>query len=96
MTRATFVCYPLGRPMNIIYINADSIRSARDQSHPLAGQGWHASQFYGAVLAPDGQVSLDGACGLESMRTIAEALGLTVEQSSTRSGLLLTIRRKGA
>ncbi len=30
MTRASFICYPFGRPSEAIYINADSLRSARD------------------------------------------------------------------
>lgn len=45
---------------------------AAAKSHP---------EFYGAVLnTANGQVSLDGACGIESMIRLAEAIGLEVEE----------------
>ena len=42
--------------------------------------------FYGATRRPDGSVRLDGACGLESMRAIATAAGLTVRPTHDRKG----------
>jgi len=44
------------------------------------------SQYYGATKRDDGSVHLDGACGLESIRDIAKALGLTVKATTDRKG----------
>lgn len=40
----------------------------------------------GLVIRPDGTVSLDGACGIESMLRIAEAIDLDVQQEYIRKG----------
>jgi len=37
-----------------------------------------SSGLYGIVWRPDGSASLDGACGFESMRSLAEHIGLEV------------------
>jgi hypothetical protein len=42
--------------------------------------------FYGLTIRPDGSVSLDGACGLDSMKRIARALGLSVEHEGNKKG----------
>ena len=49
------------------------------------------SGFYGMTYRADkNQVSLDGACGIESMLRIAEAIGLEVERDYIAKG-----RRRG-
>lgn len=40
-------------------------------------------------------VSLDGACGIESMIRVADAIGLTVHLSETKAGTLIIIQKKG-
>lgn len=42
--------------------------------------------LYGLNVKPDGIVSLDGACGIESMRSIVEACGFDVEWAGDRKG----------
>lgn len=42
--------------------------------------------FYGLTIRSDGSVHLDGACGLDSMKRIARALGLSVEYEFNRKG----------
>lgn len=42
--------------------------------------------FYGLTIRPDGSVCLDGACGFDSMRRIARALGLHIEYELNRKG----------
>lgn len=41
------------------------------------------------------KVSLEGMTGIESMREVAEALGLSVQIHETRSSTLLIIQKKG-
>ena len=42
--------------------------------------------FYGLTIRPDGSVCLDGACGFDSMRRIARALGLSLETETNKKG----------
>lgn len=52
-------------------------------------RAWAASTDsldYGATVRADGSVRLDGACGLESMRQIADALDLKVTRTHDRKG----------
>lgn len=42
--------------------------------------------FYGLTIRPDGSVCLDGACGLDSMKRIARALGLSLQGEYNRKG----------
>ena len=42
--------------------------------------------YYGLTIREDGSVSLDGACGFDSMRRIANALGLEIEYERNRRG----------
>lgn len=39
-------------------------------------------------------VSLDGACGVESMIKVADAIGLKVHQSESKAGTLLVIEKR--
>ena len=50
--------------------------------------GWIQFKYlYGMTYRPNtGKVSLDGACGIESMRRIAEALGLELQWEGNRKG----------
>ncbi len=41
---------------------------------------------YGATVRADGSVRLDGGCGLEQMRQVADALGLEVARTHDRKG----------
>jgi hypothetical protein len=45
--------------------------------------------FYGLTIRPDGSVCLDGACGLDSMKRIARALGLSLEGEYNKKGQTL-------
>ena len=44
--------------------------------------------LYGLNVTPNGSVQLAGACGLSSIITIAEVLGLTVEKMHNKKGHL--------
>jgi hypothetical protein len=68
---------------------------ACDTHRPLAGGGSHAARgFHGAYVCADGTVILDGACGLDAMCAIADAIGLSVERDSTRTSTLLVITQR--
>lgn len=59
-----------------------------------AREGWEDPQatrkqvkgFYGAFAYPDGKIILDGGCGLESMRRIAEVIGVQLERTYKPTG----------
>lgn len=42
--------------------------------------------LYGVTLSPKGIAHCDGGCGIESMRRIAEAIGLEVQSTYNRKG----------
>lgn len=42
--------------------------------------------LYGMRYRPDGTVTLDGACGINSMERIAKAIGLSVRHLTTKRG----------
>ena len=73
---------------------AAELMSIPDASSPYGTTGWvQFKNLYGMVYrpaSPDGKspakVSLDGACGIESMRRIAESIGLEVEWEGNRKG----------
>jgi hypothetical protein len=44
------------------------------------------AKYYGARKRDDGSISLDGACGLESMLDIAKVIGLSTTRTSNRKG----------
>ena len=48
--------------------------------------GWSSRRHYGAIPGKDDSVHLDGACGIESMRSIAEAIGITLQATYSRKG----------
>lgn len=48
--------------------------------------GYVPGDLYGMRQCADGTVSLDGACGIQSMIRIAEALGLFVLRTSNKKG----------
>ena len=45
-----------------------------------------SKELYGLTIRLDNTVSLDGACGIDCMRTIAKALGLDVQWQGNRKG----------
>ena len=49
-------------------------------------QAVHASNFYGARILTNGRVYVDGACGIESVRNIAEACGIELQRLGNRRG----------
>lgn len=44
------------------------------------------SDLYGLTVNPDGRVTLDGGCGINSMQAIARALGLEVQWEGNKKG----------
>ena len=46
----------------------------------------YSKSFYGMFIRPDGSVYLDGACGIDCMIRIAEAIGLEVQWEGNRKG----------
>lgn len=46
----------------------------------------NVKNFYGARIRDDGSVSLDGACGIDCMIRIAEAIGIEVEREYKSKG----------
>lgn len=59
---------------------------------PMVECGYHIKghlkneTLYGLNVTPKGNVTLDGACGLSSMITVCDALGLDVERTCNRKG----------
>ena len=43
-------------------------------------------QFYGLTLNPNGEVTLDGGCGINSMENIIKACGFDIEYAVNRRG----------
>ena len=43
-------------------------------------------KLYGLTIKPNGTVTLDGACGIDSMIRIAEAIGLEVQREYKKTG----------
>jgi hypothetical protein len=46
----------------------------------------YKNTFYGLFVRADGSVYLDGACGLDCMKRVAEAIGLEVQWEGNRKG----------
>lgn len=57
----------------------------KECGYAVAGY-YKLKDFYGMVWTPSKKVSLDGACGFESMRRIAEAIGLELQWEGNRRG----------
>lgn len=54
---------------------------------PYGMTGWkQCPKYYGLTVRENGAVSLDGACGVESIRRIVEACGFEVQWSGDRKG----------
>lgn len=59
---------------------------------PMIEAGYHVKGYlkneklYGLNATPKGNVTLDGACGLSSMITVCDALGLDVGRTWNRKG----------
>ena len=59
---------------------------------PMVDAGYQVTGYlkneklYGLSVTPKGVVTLDGACGLSSMITVCDALGLDVERTGNRKG----------
>lgn len=75
-----------GNALAAIYQDAYSF-----YTNGIRTDGTSPNRHYGMVvyMRPDGgvkHVSLDGACGLESMRAIAKAIGLSVKSTVNRKG----------
>jgi hypothetical protein len=49
-------------------------------------EGWSSRRHYGAIPGKDGYVHLDGGCGLESMRSIAGAIGVDLKWVGNHHG----------
>lgn len=56
------------------------------ESKPYAGTTKAFPKFYGMFQHEDGHVSLDGGCGLECIRKIAGAIGVSWTQAMNRRG----------
>lgn len=65
-------------------------QAMEDAGYVTKGYKRLVNDHRGVVIKPDGAVSLDGACGIESMLRIAEAIGLDVEREYITKG-----RRRG-
>lgn len=60
---------------------------AKYPAEPYALTGWTViKEFYGMFKEADGNIRLDGGCGIESMIRIAEATGLEVEREYQKTG----------
>lgn len=54
-------------------------------SKPYASTGWLCfHSFYGMHQRADGSVTIDGACGLDSVLKVARAIGLHIQQQLDR------------
>lgn len=56
-----------------------------DCGYAVAGY-LRCKDMYGLTVSPKGNVTLDGACGINSMTHIAEALGLEVQWEGNKKG----------
>lgn len=62
------------------------------QTLPMVDCGYSVTGYlkteglYGLTVTPKGDVQLNGACGIESMISIAKAIGLAVRRSCNKKG----------
>ena len=61
-------------------------QAMEDAGYITTGYKRLVNAHHGVVIKPDGAVSLDGACGIESMLRIADAIGLDVEREYVKKG----------
>lgn len=64
----------------------DKLRELSADAVPYVGTHKKHPTLYGLFFRADGSAYCDGACGMSSMRTIAEAIGLTVRYASNKKG----------
>lgn len=65
---------------------AANAREFVDAGYVTRGYLRHPDKFYGLNVRPDGSVTLDGACGIESMIRIVEACGMEVQRTYRGKG----------
>ena len=73
-------------------LQALAARCGRDDSRAYGCDNKWApiKGYYGSTINPDGRVTIDGACGLETVRSIAEAVGIRI------TGNYLPAKRRGS
>lgn len=49
-------------------------------------EGWSSHRHYGAIPGKVGHAHLDGGCGIDSMRRIAETIGLDLKWVGNKRG----------
>lgn len=68
----------------------NALREIGDRAHVTYNEIFDATRnddgLYGMYRYADGRISLDGACGIESMLKIAKALGIGVHATWDRKG----------
>lgn len=65
----------------------DALRQLAAESVPYAQTSHRCHpELYGLFFRADGSAYCDGACGIESMRRIAEAIGLEVQWEGNKRG----------
>ena len=57
-----------------------------DCGYSVKGYLGHPTKLYGLTVKPNGTVSLDGACGINAMIDVAEALGIELVWTGNRKG----------
>ena len=67
-------------------VHQERLQKIRNQAFYYNGFERNEKGLYGMRRRDDGTVSLDGGCGIDSMRRIAKACGLTVEWRGDRKG----------
>jgi hypothetical protein len=70
-------------------VHQDALRTIRDRAYYISDTGRFAPSknpeaLYGMTKYTDGRVSIDGACGVESVRRIATAAGVKLRSFPTR------------
>ena len=65
----------------------DALKALHTESEPYAQTSRRKHpKLYGLFFRADGSAYCDGACGIESMIRIAEAIGLSVRRTHNRKG----------
>lgn len=67
----------------LVAAHADKLQ---DCGYATPGYKQMRDTFYGLTVKPNGLITLDGACGVESMLTIIRACGFSVEWYGDRKG----------
>lgn len=64
-----------------------------ESTHHVAGSAFQSVNMAEPWAEPDWRVTLEGACGFEAMRSIAEAIHLKVTRSESKAGTLIIIEK---